>query len=87
MSSKQLEGILGRATRATPVESPKLVMVTPEAPYEREKLLQARIPASIKRQVMDRAHVEGVTVRTLLLQCLAREGIAVPSDELRDRRK
>lgn len=85
--SKQLEGILGRATRATPVEAPKFVVAPPQSVLEREELLQARIPASIKRAVARLAFERGQTVRAFLLECLRSSGVPVMDDQLRDRRK
>ncbi len=87
MSSKQLEGILGRATRATPPDAPKLVVAPPQPAQEREELLQARIPANIKREVARIAFERGKTVRTLLLESLRLNGVAVSEDQLKDRRK
>ncbi|WP_296202086.1 hypothetical protein [uncultured Hyphomicrobium sp.] len=84
--SKQLEGILGRATRATPAEVAKPNVVPPQAPQEVEALLQARIPAGVKTQVLKRALEEGVTVRTFLLRALKTAGIDVAGDQLKDRR-
>lgn len=85
--SKQLEGILGRATRATPVEAAKLVVAAPQRLLDREELLQARIPSSVKRAVAKLAFERGQTVRAFLLECLRSSGVPVTDDQLRDRRK
>lgn len=85
--SKQLEGILNRATRATPMDAPKLAVVPVQAPQEPEELLQARIPRGIKRQVAQLAFERGQTVRTFLLESLSRNGVSVSLDQLKDRRK
>lgn len=87
MSSKQLEGILGRATRATPSDGGKLGVVTTKPAIEKEELLQARIPVNIKRDVARMAFERGQTVRAFLLESLSKNGVLVNDDQLRDRRK
>jgi len=87
--SKQLESILGKATRATPEEPKeekrKLEVVEPKA--EPQKSIQAYVPESVARAVNIKAAEEEVTVRTILLQGLNAIGIQVPEHEMRDRRK
>lgn len=85
--SKQLEGILGRATRATPAEPVRVVVAPPQTVLEREELLQARVPASIKRDVARLAFERGQTVRAFLLESLRGSGVSVTDDQLNDRRK
>lgn len=85
--SKQLEGILGRATRATPVEPVRIAVASPEPVQEREELLQARVPASVKRDVARLSFERGQTVRAFLLECLKENGVPVTADQLKDRRK
>jgi hypothetical protein len=86
--SKQLEGILGRATRATAPElAPRIVpMMKPEGP---EALLQARVPASVVDAVklLAAQNKSGWTVRRVLLEALKGYGINVPEEALCDRRK
>jgi hypothetical protein len=86
--SKQLEGILGRATRATASEVtlPKPVVVMRPEP---EALLQARVPASVvdDLKLMAAQRKNGWTVRRILLEALQAYGVKVPEGELRDRRK
>ena len=86
--SKQLEGILGRATRATaPDAAPRVVaLVTPQ---ELEALLQARVPASVVDAVklLAAQNKSGWTVRRVLLEALKGYGIDVPEAALCDRRK
>lgn len=86
--SKQLEGILGRATRATaPEMTPRVVAVA--RPSEPEALLQARVPASVVDDVklLAAQNKGGWTVRRVLLEALKAYGVAVPDTELCDRRK
>lgn len=85
--SKQLEGILGRATRATPAEPLRTVAAASQPVQEREELLQARVPASIKREVARLAFERGQTVRAFLLESLQASGVSVTDDQLKDRRK
>ena len=86
--SKQLEGILGRATRATATElTPRVVpMVRTQEP---EALLQARVPACVVDAVklLAAQNKGGWTVRRVLLEALKGYGLPVPEDELCDRRK
>jgi hypothetical protein len=86
MSSKQLEGILGRATRATPTQPPKASAASPLAQrhpiQEREELLQARIPAGVKKDVLRIAFECGQTLRALLLESLRMNGVSVSDDQL-----
>ncbi len=85
--SKQLEGILGRATRAT---APDLVTrVAPFVAAEPEALLQARVPASVVDAVklLAAQNKGGWTVPRVLLEALKAYGVAVPDGELCDRRK
>jgi hypothetical protein len=85
--SKQLDGILGRATRAT-VEAPALKVVE-VVPREPEALLQAKVPASVVDAVrlLAAKNKGGWTVRRVLLEALKAYGIDVPEGELCDRRK
>ncbi|MEQ1714744.1 MAG: hypothetical protein ABL907_01950 [Hyphomicrobium sp.] len=86
--SKQLEGILGRATRATaPEMAPRVVPLVKS--LEPEALLQARVPASVVDAVklLAAQNKSGWTVRRVLLEALKGYGIAVPEDALCDRRK
>jgi hypothetical protein len=86
--SKQLDGILGRATRATAPEL--IVRVVPlVAPSEPEALLQARVPASVVDAVklLAAQNKGGWTVRRVLLEALKAYGVAVPEADLCDRRK
>ncbi|MEQ1710159.1 MAG: hypothetical protein ABL908_02035 [Hyphomicrobium sp.] len=86
--SKQLEGILGRATRATaPDLAPRVVPIL--RPEEPEALLQARVPASVVDAVklLAAQNKGGWTVRRVLLEALKAYGVAVPEGELCDRRK
>lgn len=86
--SKQLEGILGRATRATASELAPRVVPLVKA-LEPEALLQARVPASVVDAVklLAAQNKSGWTVRRVLLEALKGYGIAVPDDALCDRRK
>ncbi len=86
--SKQLEGILGRATRATASETTPRVAPLVKA-FEPEALLQARVPASVVDAVklLAAQNKSGWTVRRVLLEALKGYGIAVPDDALCDRRK
>lgn len=86
--SKQLEGILGRATRATAPEAVPRV-VSSAKPLEPEALLQARVPVSVVDAVklLAAQNKSGWTVRRVLLEALKGYGIAVPDDALCDRRK
>ncbi len=87
--SKQLDGILGRATRATVSEAaPRTMVVQPEQ-REPEALLQARVPASVVDAVRLLAAEKkaGWTVRRVLLEALKAYGVAVPEAELCDRRR
>ena len=86
--SKQLEGILGRATRATAPETlPRVVPIAKE--QEPEALLQARVPASVVDAVklLAAQNKGGWTVRRVLLEALKNYGVTVPEGELCDRRK
>ena len=86
--SKQLEGILGRATRAT---APEIVArIVPMVPsVEPEALLQARVPARVVDAVklLAAQNKGGWTVRRVLLEALKSYGLSVPESELCDRRK
>jgi hypothetical protein len=86
--SKQLDGILGRATRATAPE-PTMRVVPMARLLEPEALLQARVPASVVDAVklLAAQNKGGWTVRRVLLEALKCYGIAVPEDALCDRRK
>ncbi len=100
--SKQLDSILKLAPRAT-VEHDKSPAVKAKASAkkksenerampapkhkERDVSLGADVPESVKRAVSIMAATEGVTNRTIILRALQSIGIAVPNDELRDRRK
>lgn len=85
--SKQLDGILGRATRAT-AEAPTLKVVEVVS-REPEALLQAKVPASVVDAVrlLAAKNKGGWTVRRVLLEALKAYGIEVPEGELCDRRK
>jgi hypothetical protein len=86
--SKQLEGILGRATRATaPEVAPRVMSLV--KPQELEALLQARVPVSVVDAVklLAAQNKSGWTVRRVLLEALKGYGISVPDDALCDRRK
>ena len=100
--SKQLDSILKLAPRATvekeQIPDPKTKTPAPRktgneqtvpAPKhkERDVSLGADVPESVKRAVSIMAATEGVTNRTVILRALQSIGIAVPEDELRDRRK
>jgi hypothetical protein len=95
--SKQLESILQRAPRATVLAepAPTVAIVQPKQPTEhkapartdRDVSLGVEVPESVKRALKIKAATEGITNRALLLQALQRIGIAVPDDEVRDRRK
>lgn len=86
--SKQLDGILGRATRATAPEAvaPKPVHSPPREP---DMPLQAMVPASIVDAVRLLAAQKGAgwTQRRVLLEALKAYGVPVPDDALRDRRR
>ena len=82
--SKQLGGILGRATRATPAEPVRIAVALSQSVQKREELLHARVPASVKHDVARRAFERGQTVRTFLLECLNGNGVTVTTDQLKD---
>lgn len=86
--SKQLDGILGRATRATAPEVLPPKIVRPEI-REPEVPLQAMVPASIVDAVRLLAAQKGAgwTQRRVLLEALKSYGVPVPEDALRDRRR
>ena len=87
--SKQLDGILGRATRATVPELAVVAKPERARSVEPEALLQARVPASVVDAVKLLAAQKkaGWTVRRVLLEALKAYGVAVPEQELCDRRK
>lgn len=87
--SKQLEGILGRATRATVSEPTARPVAAASSAREPEALLQARVPASVVDAVklMAAQKKAGWTVRRVLLEALQAYGVAVPVGELCDRRR
>jgi uroporphyrinogen-III synthase len=86
--SKQLDGILGRATRATASEIAPRVALMP-ASSEPDALLQARVPASVVDAVklLAAQNKSGWTVRRVLLEALKAYGISVPEEALCYRRK
>ena len=69
-----------KAAKEKPVEKPAPVL-------EPQKAIQAYVPASVAKALNIRAAEEGGTVRTIILQGLKAIGVAVPDEELRDRRK
>ncbi|MEQ1696149.1 MAG: hypothetical protein ABL901_09965 [Hyphomicrobiaceae bacterium] len=88
--SKQLENILGRATRATPAE----VSVLPTRPVvvaavaEPEEFIQAQVPASVAEQLRARIGTKkGRTLRLVLLEVFREAGIVIPDDAMCDRRR
>jgi len=87
--SKQLEGILGRATRATAPELVRPVAIASARHSEPEALLQAKVPASVVDAVRLLAAQKrsGWTVRRVLLEALKAYGIEVGDAELCDRRR
>jgi hypothetical protein len=54
---------------------------------ERQKSIQAFVPASVARAINIKAAEEDTTVRTIILQGLRALGMEVADAELRDRRK
>jgi len=71
---------------AQEIPRPEMLAARP-APRVRDVSLGIEVPESVKRAVAIKAATEGITNRTLLLRALQAAGIAVPEDELRDRRK
>ena len=50
-------------------------------------ILQLRVPQDLKRKLAMDAAMNGVTIRSLILNALASAGYDVPKDEIRDKRK
>ncbi|RYY28725.1 MAG: hypothetical protein EOP62_02400 [Sphingomonadales bacterium] len=57
-----------------------------EAPAIDEHL-QVQVPTETKQALERRAVEERVPIRVVVLRALSRDGIAVPSEAIRDRRK
>lgn len=97
------EPVIEQATAAEPAATAEIVsLAKPERPakvakekpveqpapvQEAQKAIQAYVPASVAKALNIRAAEEGGTVRTIILQGLKAIGVAVPDEELRDRRK
>jgi hypothetical protein len=56
-------------------------------PGNRDRKLTLSLPAGVVRQLKARTAREETTLRALVLEALAAAGYAVPSGEIRDRRR
>jgi hypothetical protein len=54
---------------------------------KKEQTLQIKLPAETKKELRRRATEEDVTIRTIVLRALAKDGFPVPAGEIQDRRK
>jgi hypothetical protein len=71
----------------TPPPAPMAALKAPAAarPVEDDRL-SVMLPAAVVRAVKQRALDEGLTLRAVVLRALRADGIAVPDDQIVDRR-
>lgn len=83
--SKQLDNILGKATKATPepeIETPRSAKA-----IEAYRQIQARVPESLARAINMKAAAEGTTGRAIILRALKDAGFEINDEELQDQRR
>ena len=83
--SKQLDDILGKATKATP-ELEKEMPRNAKA-VEAYRQIQARVPESLARAINMKAAEEGTTGRVIILRALKEAGFEINDEELYDQRR
>ncbi len=83
--SKQLDNILGKATKATP--EPEKETPLNEKSVEAYRQIQARVPENLARAINMKAAEEGTTRRVVILRALKDAGFEINDEELQDQRR